>query len=288
MQQHPSTRRQDTTKWIFRNQHEFAFPMVALRLHSRVSEASRKRNEAMEEIMNSKWMAAAAAATGTMMLAGVADAQEVAKDVATPSEARSHDLPAAKNAIELTVGTGYTQGFGDVASGQPTLKDVSTAGGAVQVGVGYRLIPELTLGVYGSGAMFGRGDRVESSTNIYSATAGVQADWHFLPAAHEWDPWVSLGTGWRGHWVHTNQGDTSMHGWEIAKLELGVDYRIAPAVSISPVIGADLTTFFTQSTPQSSSYQSLSNPNVNTFVFAGVLGRFDVPTRTNESAVASR
>src|ERR1700730_15246051 len=127
----------------------------------------------MEEIMNRTWMAAAAAATGTMMLGGVARAQEVTKDVATQSEARSRDLPAAKNAVELTVGTGYAQGFGDVASGQPTLQDVSTAGGAVQLGVGYRLIPELTLGVYGSGATFGRGDRVDGSPNLYSATAGV-------------------------------------------------------------------------------------------------------------------
>jgi hypothetical protein len=244
--------------------------------------------EATEEIMNRTWIAAAAAATGTMMLGGVAAAQEVTKDVTTQSEARSRDLPAAKNAVELTVGTGYAQGFGDVAAGQPTLKDVSQAGGAVELGVGYRLIPALTLGVYGSGATFARGDRVDGSANVYSATAGVQADWHFLPAAHELDPWVSLGTGWRGHWIHANQGDTSMHGWQIAKLELGVDYRIAPAVSISPVIGADLSTFFTQSTPQSNGYQNLSNPNVNTFVFAGVLGRFDIPTRTSDSAVASR
>jgi hypothetical protein len=223
-----------------------------------------------------------------MMLGNVARAQEVTKDIATQSEARSRDLPAATNAVELTVGTGYAQGFGDVAPGQPTLKDISTAGGAVQLGVGYRLIPELTLGVYGSGAAFGRGDQVDTSTNLYSATAGIQADWHFLPAAHAWDPWVSLGTGWRGYWAHADQGDTAMQGWEIAKLQLGVDYRIAPAVSISPVVGADLSAFFTQKTPQSSGYQNLSNPNVNTFVFAGVLGRFDIPTRAGESTVASR
>jgi hypothetical protein len=262
------------------------FATAALRLQS--ARRSFERIEATEEIMNRTWMAAAAAATGTMLLGGVAAAQEVTKDVATQSEARSRDLPAAKNSVELTVGTGYAQGFGDVASGQPTLQDVSTAGGAVQLGAGYRLIPELTLGVYGTGAAFGRGDQVDSSANVYSATAGIQADWHFLPAAHVLDPWVSLGTGWRGHWVHSNQSETSMHGWEIAKLELGVDYRIAPAVSISPVVGADLSTFFTQSTPQSNGYQNLSNPNVNTFVFAGVLGRFDIPTRTSDSSVASR
>ncbi len=243
---------------------------------------------ATEEIMNRISMTAMAVAIGTTLLAVVADAEEPSRDTLTKSGERSSDLPAAKDAVELTVGTGYAQAFGNVASGRPALTDVGTAGGAVQVGAGYRLIPELTLGVYGSGAMFGRGDQVDGTAKLYSATAGFQADWHFLPQANELDPWISLGTGWRGYWIHTDQSETSMHGWEIAKLELGLDYRIAPAVSISPVIGADLSTFFTEKTPLANDYRNLSNPTVSTFVFAGVLGRFDVPTRTTASVVAAR
>ena len=218
-----------------------------------------------------------------------ASAQQAAKDeVASAGSDRSRDLPAVKNAVELTVGTGYAQGFGDIASGQPALKDLGSAGGALQLGVGYRLIPQLTLGVYGSGAVFGRGDQVDGSASLYSATAGVQVDWHFLPAAHEWDPWVSMGTGWRGYWIHADQGDTAMHGMELAKLQVGVDYRIARTISVSPVIGADLSMFFTESTPQSNGFANLSSPNVNTFVFGGVIGRFDIPTGASESGVASR
>src|SRR5207237_4036085 len=129
---------------------------------------------------------------------------------------------------------------------QPSFTDLAQAGGRLQVGVGYRLMPQLTLGVYGSGAMFGRGDSVDSSSKLYTASAGVQADWHFLPSGSELDPWVSLGTGWRGYWVNADQGTTSLHGLELAKLQVGVDYRIAPAVAIAPVIGADLSTFLTQ------------------------------------------
>jgi hypothetical protein len=241
--------------------------------------------------MNRKWMAASAAVVGTTMFAGVASAQETTSSPAR-DEARagapSRELPAAKDAVELTIGTGYAQGFGDVASNHATLQDLGTAGGAVQIGVGYRVLPQLTLGVYGTGAMFGRADSVDGSAKLYSATAGVQADWHFVPQASEWDPWVSLGTGWRGYWVDADQGTTSLHGWEIAKLQVGVDYRIAPAVAISPVIGADLSTFFTESTPQSSGFANLSSPTVNTFVFGGVLGRFDIPTRGTGSGVAAR
>jgi hypothetical protein len=239
--------------------------------------------------MNTKWWAASAAALGTIACAGVASAQQQSRDESPQSvRDRSRELPAVKDAVELTVGTGYAQGFGSVASGLPKLTDVGTAGGALQLGVGYRILPQLTLGAYGTGAMFGRGDQVDSSANAYSATAGVQVDWHFRPAANVWDPWVSLGTGWRGYWIHTDQGTTSMHGMELAKLQVGVDYRIAPTISISPVIGADLSAFFTRSTPQSNGYGNLTDPNVNTFVFGGLMGRFDIPTRTRELSLASR
>jgi hypothetical protein len=79
-----------------------------------------------------------------------------------------------------------------------------------------------------------------------------------------------------------------MQGVEWAKLQIGVDYRIDQAVAISPVVGADLTTFFTQSTPTSNGFTNTTNPTVNTFVFAGVQGRFDIPTDSRSSQVASR
>jgi hypothetical protein len=241
-----------------------------------------------EEIMNSKWTLAASAAMGTMLLAGTASAQETTRDAAQTTGDRARDLPAATHAVELTVGTGYAQGFGNVGAQQAKLTDIGTAGGEVQLGASYRLLPPLGVGVYGTGAMYGRGDQVDGSANLYSATAGIQGDWHFLPAASEWDPWVSLGTGWRGYWVNTNEGTSSLHGWEVAKLQLGVDYRIAPAVSISPVVGADLSMFFTQSPATATGFSSVSSPDVNTFVFGGLLGRFDIPTEAKAGSVAAR
>jgi hypothetical protein len=238
--------------------------------------------------MKTKWIYAAAIVVGSTVVGRIASAQEMpVRDHAQTNE-NSHRLDPVKNAVELTIGTGYAQGLGDIAANQPTLTDVGTAGGSVQLGVGYRLIPQLTLGVYGSGSAFGRADQVDSSTNIYSATSGVQADWHFLPGHSEWDPWVSLGTGWRGYWLDSNKGNSSLQGWEIGKLQVGVDYRIDKAISVSPVLGADLTAFFTQETPTSNGYANVQNPHVNTFVFAGFQGRFDIPTGSGSSQVASR
>ena len=79
-----------------------------------------------------------------------------------------------------------------------------------------------------------------------------------------------------------------MNGWEIARLQVGVDYRLDRAIAIAPVVGIDMTTFLTQSTSGGSGWQNISNPTVNSFLFAGVQGRFDVFTGSDSSQVASR
>jgi hypothetical protein len=236
--------------------------------------------------MNTKWITAAAVAISSTLVAGGAAADE--KDQGTYSESE-HALAPADHSVELTVGTGYEQAFGKMVKGQPTFTDVGTAGGAVEAGVGYRLIPQLTLGVYGSGGMFGRGNSssIDSSTNLYTASAGAKADWHFLAAKSQLDPWISLGSGWRGYWLNTTQGTTSIHGWEIAKLEVGLDVRVNRSVAIGPVIGADVSTFLTQATPTSDGFANISNPQASTFLFAGVQGRFDIPSESRKQ-VASR
>ena len=236
--------------------------------------------------MKTKWVAALAVTFASVAVTGAAGAQEKDRNV---TATRSDRLAPATNALELTIGTGYAQGFGDIGANRPNLTDVGQPGGAVQVGVGYRMIPELTLGIYGAGSMFSRGDQVDNSTNLYSAAAGAQADWHFLPSGHEFDPWVSLGTGWRGYWIHGDQGTTSLQGLELAKLQLGVDYRVARAVAVSPVIGADLSMFLSESPPASQSFSNITDPKVNTFVFAGLMGRFDIPVGSESSSqVAAR
>jgi outer membrane protein W len=254
-----------------------------------------------ENKMNSKWITAIAISSTLMTsIASAQDKQEEQESKASAGRAREKDqaedeskqserLEHVKDAVELTLGMGYSQGFGDVGKRQPSLTDVGNPGGALELGVGYRLLPELAIGVYGSGAMFGRGDRVDGSADLYSATAGIKADWHFLPSRHEFDPWVSLGTGWRGYWVSADQGTSAMHGWQIAKLQAGVDYRVDKAVAISPVIGADLTTFFSQSAPESDGFHKIDSPDVNVFVFAGLQGRFDISTQSGSSSqLASR
>jgi outer membrane protein W len=188
--------------------------------------------------------------------------------------ASSRSRPAVERALEITLGAGYAQGFGDIGASQRSLSDLSSAGGEINLGVGYRLDKRFMVGAYGSGSKYSTGD-FTSGADIWSATAGVQGNVHFLPD-NEWDPWLGLGTGWRGHWVKNASGTDSRHGWDIARLQVGVDYRVSPEFAMAPYVGAGLTTFFTQQLAGQQSFSNVHSPDVNLWVFAGLQGRFDL------------
>jgi hypothetical protein len=233
--------------------------------------------------MTTRWIAAAATAA-SVAASCVANAQPKDVNVTKPLL-----LPAATNSLELAHGGGYTQGFGGVGAGRPGLTDVARPGSSGTLGVGYRVLPQLTLGLYGEFGMFLRGESVDRSTRIYSAAAGLQADWHFLPAGSKWDPWMSFGSGWRGYWLNGDRGTTALQGLQLAKFLVGVEYRISPKLAFGPAIGADLSMFFRESAAQSGSYVNVADPSVNTFVFAGFMGRFSIPLGEGPAArVASQ
>ncbi len=126
------------------------------------------------------------------------------------------------------------------------LEDVAGPGGALELDLGYRIIPNLTIGAYGTFARNDNGDHVSGSTNVYGATRGLQAAYHVRPNMSV-DPWISLGGGWKGMWLNPNIGKvTSLQGFELARLQIGVDYRVSDNISIAPVIGGSLGMFITQ------------------------------------------
>jgi hypothetical protein len=201
----------------------------------------------------------------------------------------TEQTPAVSNALELGVGAGYAQGVGDIAKGRPnTVQDFSGPGGAVEIDVGYRFSPNFMLGVYGTGAQYARGDALVDGTAVRSATAGVQANWHFRPG-YTVDPWIGLATGWRGLWMTPDTGKTTtLHGLELARLQVGADYRLTPEVAISPVLGADMSTYLTENNPSLSGFTNITDPRVNFGFFAGIMGRFDVLGKTSQTASASK
>ena len=200
-----------------------------------------------------------------------------------------HPVPAVdKRAFEIGVSTGYTQGAGKLGGTLGNLEDIAGPGGAVEVDLGYRIIPQLLVGAYGTLARHQQGDSLDGDTSVLTATAGVQAAWHFRSDAAI-DPWVSLGTGWRAAWLSPDQGKvTSLQGFELARLQVGADYRITKDIAIAPVVGGSLSLFVSQDSPMTTSYTEIQDKKVNFTGFAGLAGRFDFggAARAKASAVS--
>ena len=187
-----------------------------------------------------------------------------------------HEVPAVKSAFEIGVATGYTQSGGKLGGNMLSLEDVSGPGAAVEVDVGYRIIPELAVGAYGTFAKYQNGDSIDGSTDVLGATAGIQAAWHFRPDRSV-DPWVSLGTGWKGVWLNPTNGKvTSLQGLELARLQIGADYRITKDIAISPVIGGSLSLFVSQDSAMTTDLTEIQDKKVNFPGVAGLAGRFDL------------
>ena len=207
----------------------------------------------------------------TAVFGGAALADEPADDMG----GFDHPVGAPANAFELSLGGGYTQGTGDIRQSGATVQDVSGAGGTVELKLGYRVTPNFAFGAYGTFAAYTKADDAPG-TDVFGATAGAYADWHFRPD-RSIDPWISLASGFRGLWLSPDQGKkTSILGWEIARLQVGVDYRVTQAVALGPVVGASLNAFFTESDATTDGFENIHHPRANYFFFSGVQGRFDI------------
>jgi hypothetical protein len=180
-----------------------------------------------------------------------------------------HRVPAPAEALELTVGTGYTQPFGMLQSGVG-FPSVAKAGIGVELGAGYRITPHwgLLLGGQYQELTPEQLDAVRGLT----FTAAVQ--YHIAPLTRI-DPWVELGSGYRMLWaVPFENAPTALdHGLQLARARVGFDVRVSPDFAFAPVVGADLTTFLWE---DAGSNRALPSPTVSTFVFAGVQARIDV------------
>ena len=207
--------------------------------------------------------------TGTLAYADDNDSTET-------SASFDHHVAAPTNAVEIAVATGYTQGVGPVGGSVQHLEDLSSAGGVVELDAMYRINPTFAVGAYGSFSKYATGDHLSDQTDVFSATAGIQAAAHLRPERSV-DPWVSLGSGWRGLWLSPQSGkNTSLQGFELARLQLGVDYRVNKDVAISPVIGGSLNMFVSEDSPMTTKYTEIADKKANFIGFAGLAGRFDL------------
>jgi hypothetical protein len=209
-----------------------------------------------------------------------ADAQERARNYAMLQ--RTVDAP--KDALELRVSAGYSQGVGSLDSGDgQTVQDVAGVGGGIDLGIGFRASTHFYLGAYATGALY---SAVAPDASVSSVAGGLESTWHFRPY-RSLDPWISLGLGYRAFWASApGQGATTWSGFEIGRFGLGVDYRLSPSVALGPTVVADLV-YFSKKT-DASAPQGFIGGAVSAFVSAGVGVRFDFFGQTSERVVAGR
>jgi hypothetical protein len=166
---------------------------------------------------------------------------------------------AARRGPQLGLRVGYAAGTGIVYSGL-NVHDASSGALPVTVDLGWRFLPQLYAGVYGSFApVFTKGNPVSCPAgfdcNAQDWRFGLQVDYHFLPRSRL-DPYVGLGGGYEV--LHTNAngpvvvptplgnapGNASAgiidRGWEFAALTLGFDARINDVVGVGPYISGSL------------------------------------------------
>jgi hypothetical protein len=216
-----------------------------------------------------------------LVLAGTYGVNANAQEVAQPGYFQ-RQMAAPSRAFEIGVAGLYNQGWGNLTDAVSPLaavgrrvQDVSGAGVGAEIDLGYRFMPQMAAGVFAQGSEFNRDDRLASGTNVRTLTAGLQGSWFFRPY-RTINPWVGLGSAYRGHWIVPDVGGiTQHHGWQIARLQVGVDMRASREISIGPYVGGSVDVFFSEKLPNQPS-RNLDGPPVAGFFGAGLQGRFDL------------
>jgi hypothetical protein len=218
----------------------------------------------------SHWMVAVGCAGLAIASSGSAIAQE---RLETEPQ---RTVRAPKNAFELGVEAGYSQGISAPAEGY-SATDLSKAGGSFALQAGYRIVPEFAVHLYGQFDEFIPGDRLGSGAKARGGVVGANGTFHLLPF-DKIDPWIRLGFGYRALWTMdaaNNQPDTMWHGFQLARLDVGADFRTSQDVSIGPSIGVDLSYFTWRNPTGDAANEEISGKRVVPFVFGGIQGRFD-------------
>jgi hypothetical protein len=70
--------------------------------------------------------------------------------------------------------------------------------------------------------------------------------------------------------------DTLWHGFQFAKLDVGMDLRSSEDFAIGPTIGVDLSQFMWRNPTGDAENQEIEGKRVVPFVYGGLQGRFDI------------
>jgi outer membrane protein OmpA-like peptidoglycan-associated protein len=206
-----------------------------------------------------------------------------------PEAAPTPRMLAPKEAHEIGVEAGYTQPFGSIDSEQ-SVSHIAHAGGAVGLSYSYRFVPRFSLGVTGQFHESSPDDALGADAAVRGVAFGIFGTYHFSPF-RRFDPYASLGTGYRMLFIAPpgTNNNHMIHGLELGRFTAGLDMRITPDVALGPMAGADVNLFLWDRQQAVGGNVDLTGVRPNTFVFAGVGGRFDLGGKlvSNQAHVAT-
>lgn len=195
---------------------------------------------------------------------------ETRQEAATREHRYDDTMPAIKGGLEISLAANTAQTVGDIDNNMDAGDTIGAAAG-LDLQIGYRVTPHLAIGVYATGQALAEGSTNER--DVYTGSSGFAADFHFRPNRAV-DPWVSVGTGVRALLVDADAGTSILVGAELARFQLGVDFRVAESFALGPAIGASATLYGAQKNPMQD-FEELDGKGINWTLTAGVAGRFN-------------
>ncbi len=193
----------------------------------------------------------------------------------------------AAEPTEKSVVVGLRLGY--MLPGGQVIQDTDLAQGyaggiPILLGVGYRLVPALTVGVYAQyGILFLSSDLCPggASCSGRDIRIGLEAKLHLRPR-EKTDPWLGLGFGYEWASFAVARGDTNDNstysGFEIVNLMAGLDFHTSKDVRLGPFFGMTLGQFssVTTTTGGRLANGSVENPALHQWFLMGVHGELDL------------
>jgi outer membrane protein with beta-barrel domain len=160
----------------------------------------------------------------------------------------------------------------------------------VQVDLGYRFTPTISVAVYGQFALASLTSSIENLCTNFRAScsgrvvrAGVEGFYHFVPAS-QLDPWFGIGVGYE--WARVG-GDSvtdraireTVRGFELFDAQVGADWRITPQLGAGPFVQVSFGRYSTQEaglTNGTRLSQDIGNKSVHEWLQVGVRGTFNL------------
>lgn len=198
-------------------------------------------------------------------------------------------VPAAASAqLSLGARLGYGIPMGDVEE-DGELKDGISGVIPLQLEVGYKLLPQLTLGGYVSGAYGLIGDQFEDTCDASGIDCsarvwrvGAQLLYSFTNASPSFAPWLGVGAGYEWANIEIEGGGeeakTGYSGFEFLNLQAGADWKAGGNLSFGPFIMFSLGQYskFDIESPLGDSDGDIEDKAMHQWLTIGLRGTLDI------------